>query len=214
MPSPASYSSSRRSRVTSARPDTACSSVESRRVTTVPPGPPARSVGRWLTASSRPPAKCTSSPASRPETSSSVIAGSRPGSSRTVRPSTSEGSSSSRLASSFASRIRSSASMMSTPSRTECSTVSWCSYMRLISSAARLCVCRRSRRPTSAVPPVVTTSAPAPAVRMIGSCRSTALVTFLTFSPAETRAVTLPWSSSMGTVAWTSWPSGPWTLSV
>ncbi len=194
-PSPASYSSSSRSRVTSALPDTACSSVESRSVTTVPRGPPARSVGRWLTASSRPPAKCTSSVASRPEVSSSTISGSRTDSSRTGRPSASRGSSSSRRASSLASNSCSSSSTMSTPSRTECSTVSWCSYIRVISAGARLWVWRRSRLPTSAVPPVDTKNAPAPAARMIGNCLSTSLVTFLTFRPAETRAITLPWLS-------------------
>ena len=94
---PASYSSFSRSRATSARPDSARSSVESRRVATLPGGPPLRSVGRWLTASSRSPARCTSSVAARPEASSSAVRPSRPELGRPGGPRRPRGRSSSRV---------------------------------------------------------------------------------------------------------------------
>lgn len=78
------------------------------------------------------------------------------------RRSASVGRSNSRRASSLTSSSRPSAPMMSTPSRTACSTASWCSYIRVISVGPSPCVCRRSRRETSIVPTVDAASAPAP----------------------------------------------------
>ena len=213
IPTPASYRSLRCSRAASALPDSARSSVESRSVATLPAGPPWRSVGRWLIASSRSPTRRTSSVATRPEASRAAVSLSRPSSS-TWRPSASSGRSSSRRASSLASSRRPSPLAMSTPSRTECSTASWCSYIRVISNGPRPWVWRNSRLLTSAVPPRARASAAAAAVRRSGSCRSATPPTFSVVMPADTRPTTLPSSALIGTTACTSGPMVPVISSV
>lgn len=75
-------------------------------------------------------------------------------------------------------------------------------------------VWRFTLRAISAVPVVATRTATPPVPRISGSSRLSAAVTFLTLSPADTRAGTDPSGAVTGTVAWTSWPSGPCTLSV
>ncbi len=197
--SPASYSSFSRSWATSARPDMVRSSVVSRSVATLPGGPPSRSVDRWLTASSRPCARCTSSVASRPDANSRARSLPMPRA-RQGRPSASAASPSSRRASSFASASRPSPSRISTPSRTACRTASWCSYIRVISAGPSPCVWRSSRRLTSAVPPVATASTPAaePSRDRLDSV-----------TPAATSPTTRPSPSSTGTTARTDGPSVP-----
>ncbi len=213
IPTPASYSMFSRSRATSARPDRARSSVESRSVVTLPAGPPRRSVGRWLIASSRSLTRCTSSVATRPEASSAAVSSSSPSSS-TLRSSASSGRSSRRWASSFASSSRLSAPTISTPSRTACSTASWCSYIRVISDGPRPCVWRSSRLLTRAVPPVASASAAAAAAISRGSCWAAAPPTCAVVIPADTRPTTLPPASFTGTTTCTSGPIVPLTCSV
>ncbi len=199
---------SSRAREVSARPDRARSSVESRTVATLPGGPPEPSVGRWLTASSRSPTRCTSSVATRPEDSRSAVPGARP-MSRTCRPSASGGRPNSRCASSLASMRVPSPSTMSTPSRTAWSTASWCSYIRVISCGPRPWVWRSSRLLTRAAPPVARASAASAALSTSGSWASVAPPTFSVVMPADTRPTTVPSPLSTGTTACTSCPMVP-----
>ncbi len=197
-----------RSRDSSARPDSARSSVVSRTVVTLPRCRPAGSVGRWLTASSRSPTGSTSSVATRPEDSSSVVAGSRPWS-RTCRPSASSGRLNRRCASSLASSRVPSPSRIITPSRTACSTASWCSYIRVISCGPRPWVWCSRRLLIRAAPTVARASAASAAPSTSGSCASVAPPTFSSVMPADTRPTTVPSGSSTGTTACTSRPMVP-----
>jgi len=87
---------------------------------------------RLFTARSRSPARCTSPVTGSPDANNAAVPSARP-TSPTLHPSAPTGRSRSRCASSLTSRSCPSAPIMSTPSRTACSTASWCSYIRAIS---------------------------------------------------------------------------------
>ncbi len=184
----------------------------SRRVTTAPEGPPSRSVGRWLTASSRPRAANTSSVALRPRVSSAARSGPMPVAD-TGRPSASGGRSSSLRASSLARTSRPSPSRISTPSRTACSTASWCSYIRVISAGSSPCVCCRSRRLTRPVPSTDRPSAAPVAPSSRGTWPFAVSLTRSRVIPAETSPTTLPSGPVTGTTARVDGPSVPVTVS-
>ncbi len=173
----------------SSSPDSACSSVWSRRVTTVPRRSPP-TTGLVLTTMTRSAVRWTSSTRGS-EARSAPVSGAGRASSSTRRPTEPGASPSSSLPASLIRATLRCPSSISSPSRTACRVASWYVCIRLSSRAFMPCVCRRSRALITYVPSAPSARATPAAVPRAPSCSRTCVDTRSTVMPALTRPTIL-----------------------